>query len=45
MATVVDARRAADAVNARWIALRTTELAAVNAKLRAAGLPALDVGR
>jgi hypothetical protein len=45
MATVVDARRAADAVNARWTALRTTELAAVNAKLRAAGLPALDVAR
>ncbi len=39
MASVLDAKRAADAVNARWTALRTTELAAVNAKLRAAGLP------
>jgi hypothetical protein len=45
MATVLDARRAADDLNARWTALRTTELAAVNAKLRAAGLPALDVAR
>ena len=45
MASVLEAKRAADAVNARWTALRTTELAAVNAKLRAAGLPALDVAR
>jgi photosystem II stability/assembly factor-like uncharacterized protein len=41
LATVVDAHRAADALNRRWTALRTTELAAVNAKLRAAGLPVL----
>jgi len=45
MASVLDAKRAADAVNARWTALRTTDLAAVNAKLRAAGLPVLDVAR
>jgi hypothetical protein len=45
MATVLDAKRAADAVNARWMALLTTELAGVNAKLRAAGLPVLDVAR
>jgi hypothetical protein len=44
-ATVLDAKRAADALNARWTTLRTTELAAVNARLRAAGLPALDVAR
>jgi hypothetical protein len=45
MATVLDAKRAADAMNARWTILRTTELAGVNAKLRAAGLPVLDVAR
>jgi hypothetical protein len=45
MATVLDAKRTADAVNARWTILRTTELAGVNAKLRAAGLPVLDVAR
>jgi hypothetical protein len=45
MSTVLEARRGADASNARWTTLRTTELATVNAKLRAAGLPTLDVAR
>ncbi len=45
LATATEAARAADALNARWTTLRTTELAAVNAKLRAAGLPALAVSQ
>ena len=43
LVTAVDAHRAAESLNKRWTALRTTELAAVNAKLRAAGLPSLAV--
>ncbi len=43
LANAMEASRAADALNARWTSLRTTELAAVNGKLRLAGLPALAV--
>jgi photosystem II stability/assembly factor-like uncharacterized protein len=45
LAVATEARRSADTVDARWTALRTTELAALNAKLRAAGLPVVVVGR
>jgi hypothetical protein len=37
LANATSARRTADALDARWMTLRTSELVALNAKLRAAG--------
>lgn len=40
---IVKARTAAAALMTSWNTLRTTELAALNIKLKAAGLPAISV--
>jgi hypothetical protein len=45
LAALTEARELADRVMARWAALRTTELAALNRQLAAAGLPAIVVAR
>jgi hypothetical protein len=42
LTTIAAARNAASRVMARWNVLRTTELAALNAKLKAAGLAAIQ---
>jgi hypothetical protein len=42
-ATIAAARQAATTAMGRWAALRTTELAALNARLQASGLPKIDV--
>jgi len=45
MAAVGDRRRALVDLLGRWTAFRTTEIAAMNGQLRAAGLPELTPGR
>jgi len=42
-ATILGARQIATGVMARWNALRTTELAALNERLRSAGLQAITI--
>jgi len=45
VATMTQAQQAAAAVMARWTTIKTVDLPAVNAQLKAAGLPALTLGR
>jgi hypothetical protein len=45
VATMTQAQQAAAAVMARWTTVKTVDLPAVNAQLKAAGLPALTLGR
>jgi hypothetical protein len=43
VATMTQAQQAAAAVMARWTTIKTVDLPAVNAQLKAAGLPALNL--
>jgi hypothetical protein len=43
IAACADARRQAAIVMARWTTVKTTDLAALNAKRKAAGQPAIEV--